>query len=80
VLDEAPDNGAKLRDSQGQQFNPSLDETAAGPDFGGSVTLTPGDTVLGYITFEVPSGSKITTIQFALASGFASNVGQWTVS
>ncbi|MFJ8594897.1 DUF4352 domain-containing protein [Streptomyces sp. NPDC093598] len=80
VLDEAPDNGAKLRDRQGQQFNSTVDDTAAGPGFGGSLTLTPGDTGLGFVTFEVPTGSEIARIQFALASGFARSIGQWTVT
>ncbi|WP_246113589.1 DUF4352 domain-containing protein [Streptomyces montanus] len=80
VYDDSPDNGANVRDAQGQQFSPTLGETAAGPGFGGSVTLTPGDTALGFIVFEVPTDSKITRIQFGLASGFARNIGQWTVS
>ncbi|MFJ8470025.1 DUF4352 domain-containing protein [Streptomyces swartbergensis] len=67
VIDEAPDNGAKIRDRQGQQFNSTITGTAAGPDFGGSVTLTPGDTALGFIVFEVPTASKIDRIQFTLA-------------
>lgn len=80
VVDEAPNNDAKIRDAQGQQFNATVAGTAAGPDFGGSVTLTPGDTALGFIAFEVPTDSKIERIQFALASGFARNIGQWTVT
>ncbi|WP_369169712.1 DUF4352 domain-containing protein [Streptomyces sp. R28] len=79
VYDDSPDNGAKVRDTQGQQFSASIEETAAGPGFGGSVTLVPGDTALGFITFEVPTASKIAKIQFAMASGFAGNVGQWNV-
>lgn len=80
VVNEAPNNDAKVRDTQGQQFNSTIADTAAGPGFGGSVTLTPGDTALGFLVFEVPTGSKIDTIQFALASGFARDVGQWRVA
>jgi hypothetical protein len=80
VIDESPDNGAKVRDTQGQQFDTTITGTATGPDFGGSVTLVPGDTALGFIVFEVPVTSKINKIQFALASGFADNIGQWTVT
>jgi hypothetical protein len=79
VFDDAPDNDAKVKDTQGQQFDPSFSETSAGPGFGGSVTLTPGDTALGFITFEVPATSKVTKIQFTLNSGFANNAGQWNV-
>lgn len=80
VVDESPGNGAKIRDTQGQQFNETFADTAAGPGFGGSVTLTPGDTALGFLVFEVPTDSKIDRIQFALASGFARNIGQWRVT
>jgi hypothetical protein len=80
VVDEAPDNGARVRDTKGQQFGSTITGTSAGPDFGGSVTLTPGDTALGFIAFEVPTASKIDRIQFALASGFASSIGQWSVA
>ncbi|MER6784367.1 DUF4352 domain-containing protein [Streptomyces sp. NPDC000658] len=80
VYNDSPENGTKARDTQGQQFGASIEETAAGPDFGGSVTLVPGDTALGFITFEVPANSKIAKVQFAMASGFASNLGQWDVT
>jgi predicted small lipoprotein YifL len=80
VVDEAPRNDAKIRDTLGQQFSATFTDTAAGPGFGGSVTLTPGDTALGFIAFEVPADSKIDRIQFTLASGFARNIGQWTVT
>ncbi|MGW4759699.1 DUF4352 domain-containing protein [Streptomyces chartreusis] len=79
VFDDAPDNDAKIRDTQGQQFTPSVQDTAAGPGFGGSVTLTPGDTALGFVAFEVPTNSRIAKVQFALSSGFARNVGEWTL-
>ncbi|MEU0414741.1 DUF4352 domain-containing protein [Streptomyces griseorubiginosus] len=75
VFDDSPDNDAKVKDTQGQQFEPSFSETSAGPDFGGSVTLTRGDIALGFITFEVPATAKITKVQFTLDSGFANNVG-----
>ncbi|MFF3068842.1 hypothetical protein [Kitasatospora sp. NPDC057936] len=42
-------------------------------------TFAPGDTALGYITFQIPSSSKIQKVQFALDSGFAPTVGQWDV-
>ncbi|MFC8247620.1 DUF4352 domain-containing protein [Streptomyces chartreusis] len=79
VFDDAPDNDAKIRDTQGQQFTPTVQDTAAGPGFGGSVTLTPGDTALGFVTFEVPTNSEIAKVQFTLSSGFARNVGEWSL-
>jgi hypothetical protein len=40
----------------------------------------PGDSVLGFITFEVPAGSRIAKVQFAMSSGFAGKAGQWDVT
>ncbi|MFI6850045.1 DUF4352 domain-containing protein [Kitasatospora sp. NBC_00085] len=76
VYDDSPSNGARLVDSEGQQFT----DTTAGPGFPGSVTIAPGDTALGYITFAIPTASQVAKIQFALDSGFAPSTGQWTVS
>ncbi|WP_128984059.1 DUF4352 domain-containing protein [Streptomyces roseicoloratus] len=76
---DAPDNSAKLIDDQGQRFNSWITDTTAGPGFGGTVVVPVDDTALGYITFKVPTDSKITKIQFTMESGFAENTGQWRV-
>ncbi|MCX4853656.1 DUF4352 domain-containing protein [Streptomyces canus] len=65
MFDDAPDNDAKVKDTQGQQFDPSFSESSAGPDFGGSVTLPRGDTALGFITFDVPATAKIAKVHHA---------------
>lgn len=80
VYQDSPTNGARLIDQQGQQFRPSPYDSAAGPGFGGSVTVIPGDTALGYITFQVPTASTPAKVQFTLDSGFGPSTGQWTVS
>lgn len=79
VYNDSPSNGAKIVDTQGQQFSPSYNDTGAGPSFPGRVTVAPGDTGLGFLTFEVPKTSKIAKVQFAMNSGFSPNTGQWTV-
>ncbi|MFD4528612.1 DUF4352 domain-containing protein [Streptomyces sp. NPDC058470] len=79
VYDDSPSNGAKVVDAQGQQFDATIEDTTAGPSFPASVTVAPGDTGLGFITFEVPTASKIAKVQFALNSGFSGNTGQWNV-
>jgi hypothetical protein len=80
VYSDSPSNGARLIDTQGQQFDASYDDTAAGPGFPGSVAVAPGDTALGYITFEIPAASKVAKVQFAMDSGFSGHTGQWNVS
>ncbi|MFD8594746.1 DUF4352 domain-containing protein [Kitasatospora sp. NPDC059646] len=76
---DSPSNGAKVIDSTDQSFNASYQETAAGPGFAGSVDLPPGQSGRGYITFEVPTTSQLILVQFALDSGFANQVGQWSL-
>ncbi len=81
VYDDSPSNGARLVDNEGQQFTARIaTDTTAGPSFPGSVMIAPGDTALGYITFTVPTASRVAKVQFALNSGFAPSTGQWTVS
>ncbi|MFF3017733.1 DUF4352 domain-containing protein [Streptomyces sp. NPDC057939] len=79
VYQDSPSNGAKVVDEQGQQFGSAYQDTTAGPGFPGSITVAPGDTGLGFITFEVPRASRVTKVQFAMDSGFSPNTGQWSV-
>lgn len=76
---DSPGNGARLVDADGQQFDPTIATTAAGPDFGGHVNVAPGATALGVITYEVPDGAKPEQFQFTLDSGFADQTGQWAL-
>ncbi|MCY0933870.1 DUF4352 domain-containing protein [Streptomyces sp. H34-S4] len=80
IYSDSPANGARLVDTQGQQFGTAYEDTTAGPGFPGSVIIAPGDTGLGFITFEVPNSSRIFKVQFAMNSGFSGNTGQWEVS
>ena len=80
VYDDSPSNGARLVDAQSQHFDAAYEDTTAGPGFPGSVAVAPGDTALGFITFEVPTASKLAKVQFAMNSGFSGNTGQWKVS
>ncbi|MET7716179.1 DUF4352 domain-containing protein [Streptomyces sp. NPDC005407] len=79
VYSDSPSVGARLVDTQGQQFDSTYDDSAAGAGIPGSITIAPGDVGLGFITFEVPTDSKITKVQFAMTSGFPGNTGQWNV-
>lgn len=77
---EAPWSGAKVVDTQGQSFGPSLAETTAGPAFPTPTNIAPGDTGKGFVTFEIPKDVKLDKIQFALDNGFANQVGQWKIA
>ena len=79
AYDDAPSNGAYVVDTSGQSFRATIADTSAGPGFPGSVSIGPGDTGLGFITFEVPLDSQVAKVQFALNSGFADEKGEWQV-
>ncbi|MEY9878069.1 hypothetical protein ABH931_007593 [Streptacidiphilus sp. MAP12-33] len=78
---DSPSNGAKLVDSQGQSYDADIaSDTKAGTSFPAIENLALGATGLGFITFQVPTGAKITQIQFGLDSGMADQTGQWSVN
>lgn len=79
VYSDSPSNGAKAADSQGQRFDAWFGEIAAGPAMSSDVSLPKGEKALGWVVFEVPKGSKIVTVQFAMNSGFSDQTGQWSV-
>ncbi|CAG7657954.1 DUF4352 domain-containing protein [Actinacidiphila bryophytorum] len=80
TYNDSPANGAKVVDTQGQGFDSAItDTTSAGPNFPATTTISPGGKALGFIVFEVPAGSKVAMVQFALDSGFSTDVAQWKV-
>ncbi|MET8623512.1 DUF4352 domain-containing protein [Kitasatospora sp. NPDC004669] len=76
---EAPASSAKVVDTQGQAYGPNLEETKAGPAFQTPTNIAPGETGKGFVTFEIPDGTKLDKVQFALDNGFADQVGQWKI-
>ena len=80
TYNDTPANGAKVVDTKGQGFDSAIaDTTSAGPNFPATTTISPGGKALGFVVFEVPTGSKIAMVQFALNSGISTDVGQWKV-
>lgn len=77
VYNDSPSNGARIADSEGQQFDSTIADITAGPSMSSSLTLKPGAKGLGWIVFEVPEASKIDTVQFTMDSGFADQTGEW---
>ncbi|WP_188307123.1 DUF4352 domain-containing protein [Streptomyces sp. CBMA123] len=76
---EVPASSAKVVDTQGQAYGPNLEETKAGPAFQTPTNIAPGETGKGFVTFEVPDGTKLDKVQFALDNGFAPQAGQWKI-
>lgn len=76
---DSPTNGVQVADAQGQRFQATFGEVTAGPSMAASLKIAPGDKALGWIVFEVPKDSKVTTVQFAMNSGFADQTAQWAI-
>ncbi|MFI8460864.1 DUF4352 domain-containing protein [Kitasatospora sp. NPDC085464] len=74
---DAPGNSAKVVDAQGQAFGTTIADTKAGPSFQVPANIAPGESALGFVTFEVPKDAKLDKAQFGLDSGFAPQTGQW---
>ncbi|WP_369173792.1 DUF4352 domain-containing protein [Streptomyces sp. R28] len=79
VYSDAPVNGAKMADDQGQQFGTVLADITAGPSMSSDVRLKPGAKALGWVVFEVPKASKAATVTWGMDSGFAEQIGEWTL-
>lgn len=73
---DSPTNGAVLIDADGQQFDADIFSPVE-PNFGGSSKIAPGDSRVGYITFEFPKNAKPAMFQFTLDSGFGPQTGEW---
>lgn len=75
---DSPDNSVVLKDASGQQFQSDLASVTAGQSFG-SVNLAAGDSVLGVVVFQVPSGDRPVKLQFTPDSGMADHTAQWNL-
>nr|WP_062334648.1 DUF4352 domain-containing protein [Herbidospora sakaeratensis] len=76
VYSDAPGNGLKLIDTEGQQYNQTFGEVKEGVILS-SITANPGDSRKGVILFEVAQDAGLATLQMALNSGFADEKGEW---
>ncbi|MGW7331228.1 hypothetical protein ACWGIU_22065 [Streptomyces sp. NPDC054840] len=79
VYRDSPAPAAHLLDTSGQRFARDDVPTTAGPAFPGTVTLDPGGTAEGFITFRLPQDADPAAVQFALDTGLADDVGQWSL-
>ncbi|CAM5656238.1 hypothetical protein SAVIM338S_06652 [Streptomyces avidinii] len=80
VYKDSPAPSAHLLDSDGQRFTGVNASTGAGTAFPDTVTLDPGDSTTGFVTFQLPKDAGLAAVQFALNGGLADDVGQWSLS
>lgn len=77
--DDAPSNGAKVSDAEGQQYDTALlEDSSAGRGLPSLLKLAPGATAKGYLVFEVPKAAKIVSVQFSQDSGFG-QTAEWKI-
>jgi hypothetical protein len=76
---------AEVTDTKGQSFEVPYLVSEAGPHFPlDTITASPGDFALGFITFEVPEGSELDTVRYEMPGleGFSDGdiSGEWDIS
>jgi hypothetical protein len=74
-------NNASVLSGDTTQYPSALNSTADGPNFSsGSFTLAPGQTASGWVTFELPPGQSVASVQWVPSSGLSGQAGTWTVA
>ena len=76
---DSPTFGAKVIDSSGHGYDPTVATVTAGRGFARVLTLLHDQLGSGFIVFAVPRSARIVTVQYALNAGFAADVGRWRV-
>lgn len=78
---DAVDNCAKVGDASGQQFQTDIvSSISSGAMFPDTVNLAAGGVSLGWVIFQVPTGDKVTQVQFTPDSGMGESTAQWSLS
>jgi hypothetical protein len=74
-------NNATVISGDTTQYPSAVNATADGPNFSsGSFTVAPGQTASGWVTFELPPGQSIASVQWVPSSGLSDQAGTWTVA
>jgi hypothetical protein len=77
--DEDANSDAALVGSDGQTYTPDIGDIAGYTNFSdGEINVAQGESSTGSVTFQVPTGVKVSKVQWSASSGFGSTV-QWNV-
>lgn len=77
--DQDANNNASVVGANGQTYTPDFNSIAGYTDFSsGQINVAQGQSVTGAVTFQVPTGVKVTRVLWSTQSGFSSSV-QWSV-
>jgi hypothetical protein len=72
---------ATIQGDNSQTYQSGFDTLAAGTNFNsGDFTVAPGQTQVGWVSYEVPDGVKTATVQWTVGAGFGGGTpATWTV-
>ena len=77
---EDANSDAVIVGSNGQTYTADFDSIAGYTNFNdGQINVAQGDKATGAVTFQVPTGVKVTKVQWTPAGGFGNTV-QWSAS
>lgn len=70
---------AAVQGSDGQSYTPTLasDITGCTNFDSGSYTLAAGNSVVGCVVFQIPTGVTVAKVHYNLEAGFTGDTGQW---
>jgi len=74
---DSPSNGTAIFASNGQRYLADVLD-AVQPALG-TLSLAPGASATGYITFQVPTAARLARFDFTLDLGFGPQTGTWTI-
>jgi hypothetical protein len=74
---DSPTFGAKLIDTTGRGYDPTVATVSAGAGFPRVLNLPHGRSRSGYIVFAVPKKAHISCVRYALNAGDADEMGEW---
>ncbi|MCF2526280.1 DUF4352 domain-containing protein [Yinghuangia soli] len=77
-LSASPASFSKLIDDQGQVFDFSIGGRAQGVEYPAMVQIPPGDSRLGFVTYEVPQNTKLVKVEFS--GGYGKPNAEWRLS
>jgi len=80
TVSDSSDNDVAAIGSNDQTYDTGIGGVAAGTDFNeGQFNLSPGTTLVGWETFDVPNGVTIAKVQWTPSSGMGDQPVTWTV-
>lgn len=73
-------NDATVVGTDTTEYQPSFTSVADGGNFnGGTFSVSPGETVSGWVAFELAPGQSAASVQWSPAAGFSGSHATWTL-